>query len=116
MQVRVPVGDGHQYMNTAHINNPEIIGEICASDYAREFQMDLFTIRQEELVTEVKLAAPRMPRHERRYLESYRDRLTQIAEDIERETAPLCIECGEAVLSDHRRYSCSTSGDLWHAG
>lgn len=116
MQVQIPVGDGHQYMNTAHMHNPAIIGEVCASDYAREFSMDLFAIRREELATEVKLAAPRMPRHERGYLEGYRDRLQRTAEDIERKTAAACVVCGEAVLSDQGRYSCATSDDHWHEG
>ncbi|MDN5698329.1 MAG: hypothetical protein L0G70_10200 [Rubrobacter sp.] len=114
MNVRVPVGTGHQYMQTAHLRNPGVIGEICAEEFARDYPADIFSIRHEVLAAEVKLAAPRLPLHEHRYLEGYRDRLKQIADD--HENAPRCAECGEAVLSDQPRYSCSPSDNLWHEG
>lgn len=116
MQVRVPVGTGYQYMQTAHMHNPTVIGEVCAEDFAREHPVDAFGIRKQALATEIKLQVPRMPQHERHYLEGYRDRLERLADEIERESVPTCSSCGEAILSDEPHYSCSPAEDTWHAG
>lgn len=116
MQVRVPVGTGYQYMQTAHMHNLTVIGEVCAEDFAREHPDDAFGIRKEALATEIKLAAPRMARHERHYLEGYRNRLEQLADEMEYEHAPTCSGCGKAILSDQPRYSCSLSDEFWHEG
>lgn len=115
MNVRVPVGSGHQYMQTAHMHNPTAIGEVCAEDFAKECPDDTFAIRQQALATEIKLTGRGLPRHERRYHEGYRNRLEQLADEWERESAPKCATCGECVLSNQPRYSCASSGDLWHS-